>query len=419
MAMIRHSSKMDRPGGRKHKRDRLPAASERSSSLAVSFVTVEHIRHGVGETQPAGLQQVGGFDGRFGCRHATQTQHLEVKREKWQQIKLETFYRENSNTEPRGVKRREDRGGEKTRRGENRVEEEGEFRNRKEERWKGRNRKEEIGEEKGGIRKGKEERMKDEEKMGGSMKGGRGQERRKDERGNDKVEGGEAERRRENRWGEEKKKGRMRWKEERRKNIRKREDRQGEEERWGRKREDKRGERRDSEEIGEEKRGGRRCAVPAACALSGSLCWSWSVSVRRPRPICLHTESEERKQTADKWNAAEASGCGSLRTAPPPGQSQNARFVHFDWPSSDLPHWAEIGSSAHLHAGVPVLSEPVVGEVVRQAELGSDPLQVLRERRVAQQVDLTVGEPRLHPLLQQLQNILDGGEPSFKTKEWS
>lgn len=49
-------------------------------------------------------------------------------------------------------------------------------------------------------------------------------------------------------------------------------------------------------------------------------------------------------------------------------------------------------SSTHLNAGVPVLSELVVGEVVRQAELGSDPLQVLGERRAAQQVDLTVGE---------------------------
>lgn len=69
-----------------------------------------------------------------------------------------------------------------------------------------------------------------------------------------------------------------------------------------------------------------------------------------------------------------------------------------------------LSSSIHLYAGVPVLSEPVVGEVVRQAELGSDPLQVLRERHAAQQVDLTVGKPRLHPLLQQLQNILDGNQ---------
>lgn len=56
-------------------------------------------------------------------------------------------------------------------------------------------------------------------------------------------------------------------------------------------------------------------------------------------------------------------------------------------------------SLTHLYAGVPVLSELIVGEVVRQAELGSDPLQVLRERRAAQQVDLTVGEARLDPLL--------------------
>lgn len=68
----------------------------------------------------------------------------------------------------------------------------------------------------------------------------------------------------------------------------------------------------------------------------------------------------------------------------------------------------------HLHAVVPVLTELLVGEAVRQAELGPDPLQVLRERRVAQQVDLTVREPRLHPLLQQLQNILDGGKQQTK-----
>lgn len=70
--------------------------------------------------------------------------------------------------------------------------------------------------------------------------------------------------------------------------------------------------------------------------------------------------------------------------------------------------------SSHLHAGVPVLSELVIWEVFWQAELGSDPLQVLRESRAAQQVDLTVGEARLDPLLQQLQNILDDDEPPQK-----
>lgn len=49
----------------------------------------------------------------------------------------------------------------------------------------------------------------------------------------------------------------------------------------------------------------------------------------------------------------------------------------------------------------------MVGEVVRQAELRLDPLHVLRERQAAQQVDLTVGEARLDPLLQQLQHVLD------------
>lgn len=55
---------------------------------------------------------------------------------------------------------------------------------------------------------------------------------------------------------------------------------------------------------------------------------------------------------------------------------------------------------------------------MQQAKLDSDPLQVLRERQAAQQVDLTVGEPRLHPLLQQLQNILDANDhkKSIKAK---
>lgn len=64
----------------------------------------------------------------------------------------------------------------------------------------------------------------------------------------------------------------------------------------------------------------------------------------------------------------------------------------------------------HLHAAVPVPRKPVVGEVVRQAELGSDLLQVLREGLAVQQVDLTVREARFNPFLQQLQNILEEGE---------
>lgn len=45
-----------------------------------------------------------------------------------------------------------------------------------------------------------------------------------------------------------------------------------------------------------------------------------------------------------------------------------------------------------------------------QAELGSDPLLVLRERRAVQQVDLAVREARFNPFLQQLQNILEEDE---------
>lgn len=58
------------------------------------------------------------------------------------------------------------------------------------------------------------------------------------------------------------------------------------------------------------------------------------------------------------------------------------------------------------HAAVPVKREFTVGEVVGQAELGCDSLQVLSEGQSAQQVDLTMGKPRFHPLLQQLQDIL-------------
>lgn len=83
-------------------------------------------------------------------------------------------------------------------------------------------------------------------------------------------------------------------------------------------------------------------------------------------------------------------------------QGRNVRFFSR---GSDLSH-----NSTHLHAGVPVLREPVTREVVWQTELGSKPLHELGERRAAQQVDLTVGEPRLDPFLQQLQNILEGEE---------
>lgn len=73
--------------------------------------------------------------------------------------------------------------------------------------------------------------------------------------------------------------------------------------------------------------------------------------------------------------------------------------------SSLAPADAIIGLT-YLHAAVPVLSKRSIREVLGQAELGSDPLQVLRERRAAQQVDLTVREARFDPFLQQLQNIL-------------
>lgn len=45
-----------------------------------------------------------------------------------------------------------------------------------------------------------------------------------------------------------------------------------------------------------------------------------------------------------------------------------------------------------------------------------NPFQVLGEVEAAQQVDLTVGKPRLYPLLQQLQNILNGKSITTLTK---
>lgn len=68
----------------------------------------------------------------------------------------------------------------------------------------------------------------------------------------------------------------------------------------------------------------------------------------------------------------------------------------------------------HLHAGVPLLGELVVGEVLREAELHPEALHVLHQHRAAQQVDLTVREARLDPLLQQLQDILDGAQREKK-----
>lgn len=74
------------------------------------------------------------------------------------------------------------------------------------------------------------------------------------------------------------------------------------------------------------------------------------------------------------------------------------------------------GEPLHLNAGVPLLSEAVVWETLRQAELGCNLVQVPREGHVTQQVDLTVGEPRLDPLLQQLQNVQSAGEANNRCR---
>lgn len=50
-----------------------------------------------------------------------------------------------------------------------------------------------------------------------------------------------------------------------------------------------------------------------------------------------------------------------------------------------------------------------------QAELCLEALQVLRQREPAEQVDLTVREARLDPLLQQLQHVLEDGEQEKHT----
>ena len=54
-------------------------------------------------------------------------------------------------------------------------------------------------------------------------------------------------------------------------------------------------------------------------------------------------------------------------------------------------------------------------------ELGLHCLQVLAEAQAGEQVDLPVGEARLHPLLQQLQHILEateGKETDKLLNEW-
>lgn len=130
---------------------------------------------------------------------------------------------------------------------------------------------------------------------------------------------------------------------------------------------------------------------PAACALSGSPCWSWSVSAGRPPLICPHTEPEEDHEDGvfcRTWRRS--------KSYPPPSWRRT---------------WT------HLHAGVPLLGERVVGEVLREAELRPQALHVLRQRRSAQQVDLTVREAWLDPLLQQFQDILGGGQRKKKEKK--
>ncbi len=78
MAMIRHSSRMDRPGEREGNTNIADVKSVEGHFSLVFVLTMEHISLGVGKTQSAGLQQVCRSDGGFGCRHTTQTQHLEI-----------------------------------------------------------------------------------------------------------------------------------------------------------------------------------------------------------------------------------------------------------------------------------------------------------------------------------------------------
>lgn len=63
--------------------------------------------------------------------------------------------------------------------------------------------------------------------------------------------------------------------------------------------------------------------------------------------------------------------------------------------------------TSHLQVCVPLLDEVLVWDVLRtEAELRLEALKVLWQRERAEQVDLTVREARLDPLLQKLQHIL-------------
>lgn len=65
MAMIRHSSKMDRPKETITDSTWAPSSVQTNVFILLGF-TVEHAGLCVGETQTTGVQQVGWFDGRFG-----------------------------------------------------------------------------------------------------------------------------------------------------------------------------------------------------------------------------------------------------------------------------------------------------------------------------------------------------------------
>lgn len=59
--------------------------------------------------------------------------------------------------------------------------------------------------------------------------------------------------------------------------------------------------------------------------------------------------------------------------------------------------------TSHLQVCVPLLDEVLVWDVLRtEAELRLEALPVLWQREPAEQMDLTVREARLDPLLQQL-----------------
>ena len=81
---------------------------------------------------------------------------------------------------------------------------------------------------------------------------------------------------------------------------------------------------------------------------------------------------------------------------------QNAQNV-----LADCKHWMK-KRAGDLDAGVPIVAEGGVREGgVGQMELGLHCLQVLAEAQAGEQMDLPMGEARLHPLLQQLQHILE------------